>query len=304
MDPATLAAVISGGSAILGTGAQVAHTGKQNRKSRKFSREMYEKQKADNISFWEMQNEYNNPANQMKRLSDAGLNPALMYKQGNTGAASPIKSPDVKPGQFKTADFSGLSGAGSSAVNQYYDTKIKQAQINNLEADNTVKMEEAGLKHSQRLQTEANTRRSIFDYDFESDMRGISASARSESLRQTVAKTDIMLSSEERQVALHSLNMAQAAENILLTRARKANTDVERSRLYAAIKDLKYSTRLKQLEGDLAEKGIFKHDKLWQRMLARFMEKTIKLAPSLPYSNPKFKKEKNYKYDSFTPSKW
>ena len=33
----------------------------------------------NNIRFWKMQNEYNTPANQMKRLQDAGLNPNLIY---------------------------------------------------------------------------------------------------------------------------------------------------------------------------------------------------------------------------------
>ena len=32
-----------------------------------------------NVKFWNMQNEYNTPANQMKRLQDAGLNPNLIY---------------------------------------------------------------------------------------------------------------------------------------------------------------------------------------------------------------------------------
>lgn len=36
---------------------------------------------------WNRQNAYNTPANQMQRLKDAGLNPALMYGQGNVGNA-------------------------------------------------------------------------------------------------------------------------------------------------------------------------------------------------------------------------
>lgn len=36
---------------------------------------------------WNRQNAYNTPVNQMQRLKDAGLNPALMYGQGNVGNA-------------------------------------------------------------------------------------------------------------------------------------------------------------------------------------------------------------------------
>lgn len=40
-------------------------------------------QNAQNIALWNMQNEYNTPANQMKRFMDAGLNPNLIYSQSN-----------------------------------------------------------------------------------------------------------------------------------------------------------------------------------------------------------------------------
>lgn len=47
-------------------------------------------QEASNIRLWNMQNEYNTPANQMLRFKEAGLNPNLIYGQTNT--ASPIST--------------------------------------------------------------------------------------------------------------------------------------------------------------------------------------------------------------------
>ena len=57
-----------------------------------------------NIRFWKMQNEYNLPKNQMKRLRDAGLNPNLIYGSGsaNTGVAGSI-SPS-KPAPYNVKD--------------------------------------------------------------------------------------------------------------------------------------------------------------------------------------------------------
>lgn len=49
------------------------------------------------IEFWKMQNEYNSPVNQQARFAEAGLNPNLMYNQGNAGNASGsthVKAPD------------------------------------------------------------------------------------------------------------------------------------------------------------------------------------------------------------------
>ena len=42
---------------------------------------------------WKTQNAYNTPMKQMERLKQAGLNPALMYGQGNTGNANNVPQP-------------------------------------------------------------------------------------------------------------------------------------------------------------------------------------------------------------------
>lgn len=56
---------------------------------RNFTREMYERQLADQRENWRMMNEYNAPSAQMERLVEAGLNPNLIYGSGGvTGTTS------------------------------------------------------------------------------------------------------------------------------------------------------------------------------------------------------------------------
>lgn len=43
---------------------------------------------AHELEMWNLQNAYNTPAAQMKRMKEAGLNPMLFYSQGNPGNAS------------------------------------------------------------------------------------------------------------------------------------------------------------------------------------------------------------------------
>lgn len=81
MDPALITGLFGLGSSLL------SNKGAMNRQ-----------QYADrqNIKFWEMQNAYNTPAQQMARLKKAGLNPALIYGSGSTqtgmaGAVAPSK---------------------------------------------------------------------------------------------------------------------------------------------------------------------------------------------------------------------
>lgn len=48
---------------------------------------MKQQEQAYNLELWNLQNEYNSPAAQMKRFQDAGLNPNLIYGQQNTAQA-------------------------------------------------------------------------------------------------------------------------------------------------------------------------------------------------------------------------
>lgn len=97
----------------------------------------YEKRKQDNIDFWKMQNTYNHPSAQRKRLEEAGLNIGLMYGQGAAGAsgqAGNISTVDMPQPQFQEP----FMNTASSFINTYYDTSIKKAQSNNLDSQTNV----------------------------------------------------------------------------------------------------------------------------------------------------------------------
>lgn len=86
-----------------------------------------------NIRFWKMQNEYNLPVNQMKRLQDAGLNPNLIYGSGsaNTGVAGSVAPSKPAPYNIKDPTPSMLS------------TALIQAQIANVNSVTRKNNEEA-----------------------------------------------------------------------------------------------------------------------------------------------------------------
>lgn len=52
------------------------------------NRELAEEANAHELDMWKLSNEYNTPANQMKRMLEAGLNPAAAYGQVDAGNAS------------------------------------------------------------------------------------------------------------------------------------------------------------------------------------------------------------------------
>lgn len=75
--------------AILGS-AQMIAASNTSREDRRLIREQNELSRQWNEKVWHMQNEYNLPKNQLARLVDSGLNPALMYGQATTGLAQNV----------------------------------------------------------------------------------------------------------------------------------------------------------------------------------------------------------------------
>lgn len=80
---------ITGGD-LLGLGADLFN----NSANAKAQREANEA----NIRLWRMQAEYNKPKNQMARYQEAGLNPNLIYSQGNPGNMT--SSPTMQPVRY------------------------------------------------------------------------------------------------------------------------------------------------------------------------------------------------------------
>lgn len=112
-----------------------------------------EKQRQFSESMWNKQNAYNTPKMQMDRLKAAGLNPALMYGQGNTGNAEkalPYQQPQIENIGANAAQ-SAAAGAQLSLVN---------AQRQNIEADTELKLGNVELTAAQ-AQTQLSTKLNI-----------------------------------------------------------------------------------------------------------------------------------------------
>ena len=81
-----------------------------------------------NIENWHMQNAYNTPAAQMQRYKDAGLNPNLIYGQGNSGNAQPISATE-KP-ELNLKDFK----SPLETQMRYQDVQFKRESTDNLKS--------------------------------------------------------------------------------------------------------------------------------------------------------------------------
>ena len=172
--PEIIGSIITAGAGLGSSITSGVASGKMNRKSIKYnkwalqeqqrfqseqaqlgrdwSEEMMAKGNEWNLEQWKRENEYNLPENQKARLLAAGINPALAM-QGASGVGQAGSSPSSvsapSPASPSGASAPSLNlqrpdyGTGfaqlSSAVNSYFDNKMKSEQTEGYGLDNALK---------------------------------------------------------------------------------------------------------------------------------------------------------------------
>lgn len=188
MDPMIGAAIINGGSNLLGSIFGMFGKNKENKTNLKIAREqnalnykMFQEQNAWNLAQWNRQNAYNDPAEQVKRLDNAGINPMLALSSISPGTAESLTSAPAKDAvgaryeSPMTQLAQGISSAGSAVANGFYQDAMYQlqkqktkAEVDNMNAQtaNTLlrnkyvdrhEMKDLAIKTAQELKMNAET---------------------------------------------------------------------------------------------------------------------------------------------------
>lgn len=156
MDPVTASALIGAGSQL--SGGLFGYIGQK--RQNKHNLQLAKDARQHDVNMWNMQNQYNTPSMQMQRLTEAGLNPHLMYGQGNTGNASTPQKAPVPEVQNELSSLSQMSLA--PVLSMYQDWRVKNAQIENLNANADATRQNAALTALRQLtQKYTNTRLAI-----------------------------------------------------------------------------------------------------------------------------------------------
>lgn len=192
--PIPLAAAAIGGS-LIGGAANVAATNEANQANAY----LYSQQFKDSVKFWKMQNEYNSPAQQMNRLKDAGLNPNLVYGNGNAiTPAQPIKMPD-RP-DIKAPDVSALGEVFSRYMEYTLMDKKKELMDvqKGLYATNAlVGQADYSLKgvQTENLMQDISQKKEIFPYQLQAI--GIQNEKSQAEIGEIIQKTSNLISSKK-----------------------------------------------------------------------------------------------------------
>lgn len=124
-----------------------------------------------NQKYLDAQNQYNAPKSQMQRFQEAGLNPHLIYGQGNPGNQStPLSYPDVKPVDRQRA-IEGFSQI-MPLLNQ---TRLTEAQVNAQNANTLKRTADTKLVELQTLVLSKNP--ALDDAGYKAMIDGLKATA-------------------------------------------------------------------------------------------------------------------------------
>lgn len=281
--------VIGAGAAIVGAnllsqGLNIGAQAKMNRKTREWNEKMYWLQRQHSLQDWTMQNEYNSPQAQMQRFTEAGLNKNLIY--GQTNEAPSVRSTDTKAWNPRAPELD-LGGAVSTGLLSYYDTQVKQAQVDNLKVQNTVLQQDAYLKAAQVIgqlagtrKTEADTAMSQFDLGLKNELKEYSVEAARLANDRTKSDITMTLDENERRAAMLQPTLLKSAEEILNMRLQRAKTSEEIDEIKQRIENLKKDARLKELDIEWRASGLVPSDPLWQRLIQRAIgENPLEIVP-------------------------
>lgn len=103
------------------------------------------------VDFWNMENEYNTPVNQMARYQEASINPNSVFGQVSANAASGSSAPQAAPADVSSAMSAQYQKQAMMlhAARQVAETKLIDAQAKNINADTSNKEADTDLKEQE-----------------------------------------------------------------------------------------------------------------------------------------------------------
>ena len=213
--------IISGvGSLLGGLGSSamnnkaVQDTNKANMEIAKYQAQwqQQENEKAyqRSLNMWNLQNEYNSPTQQMARIRAAGLNPNLVYGNGVTGNSAG-STPQYESAKFNAPTMQAYRGWNlgiSDAISQFLAYRTAKAQVDNMEAQNSLIRQQTATEATKQANIAASTSRSEFDLNMAKELKDVSVSSAIADMNQKQAGAAQGWTKANREVIQYELDKA------------------------------------------------------------------------------------------------
>lgn len=286
--PPPLAPIITGGAGLISAGINWAAQNDANRQARDFQWNMYNRQRMDALLDWNMQNWYNSPQSQMRRLKAAGLNPNLVYGSGSVGnSAQGVRSSGT--GSYSPrAPQVDLGGVAMQA----YQSKYMDVQRQNLEKNWELMEERKRLMQAQAIKTLSDVdknklgiargefdlaqRQSLANYVMEH------AKLKNDLLGTQITKTGVdieyTLDANQRAWVMLGQNLKESTERILTLQKNRQVADKSMQMTDSQIQEVQHRIinmekdgTLKQMEIEMQKLGLSQKDPAWWRLMGRIV---------------------------------
>lgn len=291
--PAPLAAAaIGAGANLLGNVGNALSTMHVNKKQRQHNREMYDLQRQHALDDWNRNNEYNSPQAQMERLRQAGLNPNLVYGNGATTEASPIRNTQMQSWSPSAPQFD-FSGIGNAFM-AVYDMQQKQAQTDNIKMQQGLIEAEILNKGQQTLNLMANTDKTKTETSNMREMQAYLVEAQKASIEKLIADTQYTKDQNVRAQQLHPKQMQLQVETLKQMALQRAQTRAQTDKIMQDIETGKFEQAIRKKHSEMWEEGINPNDPIWMRQLYQLIERFLGNDKKTPLDNiPDFQRGKN-----------
>lgn len=254
------------GMSAIGQGININQQNTANQQSLDFQREMYSRQRKDALTDMAFQNEYNSPAAQMERLKKAGLNPNLVYGNGNavqTGA--PVRA--SSPGSYAPKAPQVETGGIINSMMSFYDASMKTAQTDNIKAATKVAIEEAVNKAADTALKIADAKKRGVEIDLDSLrlqteklLQPTVVDQARANLGKTIADTEYTLQQKEITALTSAQNLVKGMEEIIQMRLQHAATSAEIAKYKQELELLKKDNLIKAIDVGIRQTGATLHD--------------------------------------------
>lgn len=251
-----IASLINAGAAIYASEVSRSNT----KKNIKAAKEQAEYAYSKDLEMWNRMNDYNNPAAAMARFKAAGLNPNMIYGQGSSGGGNASTMPKYNA---PTLDYNYNPINIPQILGAYQDFRIKQAQIDNLHAqeENVRARTVSESSRNALLDVQGRTGESKlaqFDYTAPYQAAIIGNQARA---------SEAKLSEEWQKLQL--LNQQELSRNLQMSYMKKQMSmmDIEAEKKQA-------ETMYQQYKNEWAKHGITSSDNVLLRVLVRMFNES------------------------------
>lgn len=248
--------------------------GIQNRQNYKRSIKMYQMQRQDALADWNMQNQYNSPEQQMRRLREAGLNPNLVYGNGADAQSQGMpRQTNIAPAEIDLSQIGNSVNNYMNVAQAQQDMVFKQQQTDNLKAQNTLLTQQQVINQNniikQQIENEikgatkedviksfnlknaATTQKTSKDF-FQTHLLAKNVENYDQNLASQLSVRDAVTQNLKNQVENRNLitnsQLQVNAANIILTKARAETEPYKRKQLFEVanklMKDIEWTDAL------------------------------------------------------------